>query len=883
MRKILSALAISFSLFASTFTVLDSAVAAETGDLTTVGNRAFEDLTRCLSSTKKLDIYYLIDESGSLKSTDPDDTRAEILASSLRTLGAFKDVSITYNYGFFGEKFDGSQSWTSVNSATVDRAADSLAREVKSRENAFDTNWLLGIEGAASELQEQYNKTQACQALIWLTDGGLWIGQDGDSKSIDQNKVDQAAQTLCNSIFETLRKRQVSVFGVLLKNAAALEQLEKRDPQEYRETREGMAWMRPLLEGSGDVEPGLAAPSTCGTIPIPANYSAGALLIAEDPVALALQFLILTSTTEGGTAIDFDPNNILIEPGVRKFRILSTSRTWTLESPTGAKYSSSSPGVEVISQNGVNQISVTAPKIEFGFWKFIFEKSSSSSNRLILFSGLEISLSEKTSLVGGVNGKISGRVVVSPELVANSAPVLLSDYLDKPNFQIFEIPSDGKQIRIPGAKVANNGSFDVAFYPTTTKGVIEIRVTLNLSTKSGIKLAPISLSSKLDVKLPEEFPSIASPIVMSTLEGPKGKSSGTIVIEGPVRGSGAACFTLDSGFGIKIVQDSVSRAGNYSWTLKDLPPDGCVRVTEGGTKTIEISVKNPKQADSDVIAQIPVKYLSDAKPGQDIQVLRSIEFESTVNRLGQGLVTILLLLLGILLPLGLIYLMYWMTSRLSFGPGMQRHNFPIIIDASKGLLNRDGSKLVGTVDHFKPIPLQKDSRNYKEQSNGEIRLRLSPIPLAEPWFEVEVAQGARVITMARAAAIARKRFASGEIAPVNADMGEYWAIIIKETDLKSISNKSSVPATLVVYKRMRPGFVDQNRERVEKITKIGGIWDRVVALSATPLSGRAKKTDAVIANDPVAAYTAIPLPPGMAPPPPPPSGMAPPPAPPSRG
>lgn len=883
MRKILSALVIFFSLFASTFTLVNSAVAAETGDLTTVGNRAFEDLTRCLSSTKKLDIYYLIDESGSLKSTDPGDTRAEILASSLRTLGAFKDVSITYNYGFFGEKFDGSQSWSSVNSATVDRAADSLAREVKSRESDFDTNWLLGIEGAASELQEQYNKTQACQALIWLTDGGLWIGQDGDSKSIDQDKVDKAAQTLCNSIFETLRKRQVSVFGVLLKNAAALDQLEKRDPQEYRETREGMAWMRPLLEGSGDVEPGLAAPSTCGTIPIPANYSAGALLIAEDPVALALQFLILTSTTEGGTAIDFDPNNILIELGVRKFRILSTSRTWTLESPTGAKYSSSSRGVEVISQNGVNQISVVAPAIEFGLWKFTFEKSARSSNRLILFSGLEISLSEKTSLVGGVNGKISGRVVVSPELVANSKPVLLSEYLGKPNFQMFEIPSDGKQIRIPGAKVDDNGLFKVAFSPTTTKGVIEIRVTLNLLTKSGIKLAPISLSSKLDVKLPEEFPSIASPIVMSTLEGPKGNSSGKIVIEGPVRGSGAACFNLDSGFGIKIVQDSVSRANNYSWTLTKLPPDGCVRVSEGGTETIEISVKNPKQADSDVIAEIPVRYLSDAKPGQDIQVLRSIQFESTVNRLGQGLVTILLLLLGILLPLGLIYLMYWMTSRLSFGPGMQRHNFPITIDASKGLLNRDGSKLVGTVDHFKPIPLQKDSRNYKEQSNGEIRLRLSPIPLAEPWFEVEVAQGARIITMARAVAIARKRFASGEIAPVNSDMGEYWAIIIKETDLKSISNKSSVPATLVVYKRMRPGFVDQNRERVEKITKIGGIWDRVVALSATPLSGRAKKTDAVIANDPVAAYTAIPLPPGMAPPPPLPTGMAPPPPPPSRG
>ena len=869
MRRFLSVLVLSFSLLTSLFVSITPAVAAESNDLTSVGSRAFDDLTRCINSTKKLDIYYLIDESGSLKNTDPADTRAEILASSLRTLGAFKDVSITYSYGFFGEKFDNSQPWTSVNSSTVDRAADALAREVKNRKNASFTNWLVGIEGATRELQTQQSKTQACQALIWLTDGGLWIGQDGDRRSIDQDQVNRAADQLCDNVFETLRKRQVSVFGVLLKNSAALDRLEETDPVEHRETLAGMAWMRTLLEGSGDVEPGLAAPGMCGTVPIPANYAAGALLIAQDPVALALQFLILTSTTEGGTSIDFDPNNILIEPGVRKFRILSTSRSWELVSPTGAIYSARTPGVEVFSQNGVNQISVTAPVLEIGRWKFTFEKNARSNNRLILFSGLEIGLS-KSELVGGTNGKISGRVVISPELAANSAPVRLDDYLGEPDFKIFEIPADGKQIKIPGAKIDNGGSFSVAFYPTTSKGVIEIRVILNLLTKSGIKLAPISFSSKLDVKLPEEFPSISSPILMSTLEGPNGESTGEIVIEGPVRGSGAACFDLAPGFGIKILQDKVSRAGNYQWSLKNLPADGCVQVSQGGTERIQIVVTNPKTADSQVLAEIPVRYVSDTKPGQDLTVSRSIEFETTVIRLGQGVLLILLYLIGILIPLGLIYLMYWMTSRLSFGAGMQRHTFPIIIDSTKGLLNRDGTKLIGTVDHFKPIPLQADTRNYKEQSNGEIRLRLSPIPLAEPWFEFEVAQGARVITMARASAIARKRFVSGELAPVNSDMGDYWAILIKETDLQSTANKSSVPATLVVYKRMRPGFADQNRDRVEKITKLGGMWDRVVALRATPLSGRSKRTDAVIALDPVSTYTPMPPPPGMPPPPPPP-------------
>lgn len=116
MRRFLSVSVVSLALLTSLFVPVTPAAAAESNDLTSVGSRAFDDLTRCINSTKKLDIYYLIDESGSLKNTDPADTRAEILASSLRTLGAFKDVSITYSYGFFGEKFDNSQAWTSVNS-----------------------------------------------------------------------------------------------------------------------------------------------------------------------------------------------------------------------------------------------------------------------------------------------------------------------------------------------------------------------------------------------------------------------------------------------------------------------------------------------------------------------------------------------------------------------------------------------------------------------------------------------------------------------------------------------------------------------------------------------------------------------------------------------
>jgi hypothetical protein len=90
MKRKLSSLTFIFAILLSLFPVMSSAHAADSE------NRAFEDLTRCISTKKVLDVYYLIDQSGSLKQTDKNDDRADILASSLSALGDF-DSDITVN------------------------------------------------------------------------------------------------------------------------------------------------------------------------------------------------------------------------------------------------------------------------------------------------------------------------------------------------------------------------------------------------------------------------------------------------------------------------------------------------------------------------------------------------------------------------------------------------------------------------------------------------------------------------------------------------------------------------------------------------------------------------------------------------------------------
>ena len=230
MSKRLAVYAFLVAIILSIFPSVSLASANE--DLSDTGNRAFEDLTRCISTKKVLDVYYLIDQSGSLKLTDKNDDRAGILGGSLSALGDFEsDVTVNYAVTFFGDGVDNWAKWSEVNPTTIDSRANALSAEIKkpSRKSDFNTDWLAGLERARSDLESQKRISNGCQALIWLTDGGIWL-QNGKGYSaphnFSQERTDSAVNELCSDVMPALRENQVSVFGVLLKNDSQLDQMD---------------------------------------------------------------------------------------------------------------------------------------------------------------------------------------------------------------------------------------------------------------------------------------------------------------------------------------------------------------------------------------------------------------------------------------------------------------------------------------------------------------------------------------------------------------------------------------------------------------------------------------------------------------------------------
>jgi hypothetical protein len=888
MKKILSAIAaVTFVL---TFSLAGLTPVAHADDLSNVGKQAFIDLTRCINTKHVLNIYYLIDESGSLQDTDKNGDRASILATSVKSLGTFRsDVKVNYGVGFFGDKFDPWKSFSSIDANNANDAASQIASEVSrsSRASTYNTNWQLGIEGAAKALQDQAASHPGCQSLIWLTDGGLWIGKNG-SPSIRDDAATQAAQkVLCDSTFEGLRTSNISVFGVLLRNDQALADLQKKNPTEYNQNVEYMSKMRPLVEGEGNGE------RACGTIPIPQSSSAGALLIATDPVALALQFLIITSSTEGGAQTNLPPGNpthFTIEPGIRQFRLLTTSSKWTLTGPNGAQYGPGSPQLNIQNTSGVQQITVDQKIPLLGNWTFGF--NNGAINRLLLYSGLDIKL-DPGQLIAGSNGKISGHVVVQNNA---SEKVDLSVYGLHP-FGIQELLTNNQSSDISGTSIANDGSFTATYQPAPNQGKLELRVTLQLRTKAGVELAPVSVSQFLEVKLPTDYPSTESPVHLSDMNG-KSAARGSILLHGPLNGAGSICIPTVPNYNIVVTKDSIDRRSLYKWTIAGQASSGCIELSQNQSLTLNISASNSKPSDSNVEAGVPITFKSAAHSGADITLNIPIAFKSSIVRVASGFITFLLFLLGIGIPILGTYLLYWNTTKFAFGSGIQRAAYKVKVDSLKGVTMQDGSPITPKFDDFKLISNQPDTRSYKEEI-GEMRMHLSPIPLVEPWFELSAAAGTRVITMIAPPQGAKKRFLTGQIAPIKGDMNTFWALSIQETELMAAANRTAVPAYLVIYKRNKFSNPNQFQDRVFEVIKVAGIWNRITELRATPLIALKEKTAKTekaakgsksakgnTRADASASSTTVPTPPlagmpsGLVPPPPiPGAGQVPPPPP----
>ena len=787
--------------------------------------RTFEDLSRCLQSqgkNKTLDVFYLIDESGSLKTTDPNDDRADILSSSLEQLASFSsDVSVNYSVAFFAHQYTLWQPWRTVNKGGIVPEARRLSNEVQKRKNGLLTDWLQGIDGAINELNAQHTRTNGCSTLIWLTDGGIMLADDV--------KTEAAIDRLCTNRFDVLRKNGVTVLGILLKNEQALANMTEEE-QEYQADR--MSEMGPMVTGRGVDADG--EEKTCGTYPVPKNYSQGALFVAQDPTELAYEFLKLPPRIEGCANLkEFGRGSgeFEVENGISAFQIVTTARDWRLIDPKGKAVTAATKGIGIYETAGAAQIKVGTTNSGIGKWNFTGNGGDSS---LFYCSGLDIRIDPGSEFIAGKAGILSGKVISQ----ATGRAADLTAY-DSDHPIMIELISNGKSGEKREAEQSEPASFMLKkFTPGTGSSEAEVRITLNLKTKRGIELAPVSISQKIDVRLLSNYPSIKNdPIVLSMLASALKPAKGSVVFTPPAIADGKIC--VDPGAKPVVIQDKVSRTDTYEISTTGLDVDGCLPIRQGEESEFKLTVSNSVTADGDVVLGLPITYFSDAEPGKQFTLNAEVNFKS--DKPGDAFpLNVILMVLGTLIPLGAIYFLNWLITKLTVGSQLKRATYSVKVTPGHKYTALDGSTIIPQDVEFKGLPQQGDVRSFTEQGLT-FRAKVSKLALPGPWFEAVAPSGHRVITLAHATPRIKGRFTSGKLAPTSDDLAKVWVLQIADSELEKFDKNTPVIGKLIIFKRNNSKEVDQYRKVFDSVTNKPGVWDEVTRLAAVVTAEKAVK------------------------------------------
>ena len=783
-----------------------AALAGVTGaTLSPVGERAVEDVRRCLSSSDVLNVFYLIDNSGSLAATpdggpgtDEDFRRVDIINQSLRSLSELTEGSsaknINLSLGFFASSFSPAVGWTPLTKNTVSELESRITTEItiNQRPNGL-TNWEAGVTQAHRAIQEQQSVSPGCQMMVWLTDGGINVDrsiaaalQSGVNLCGTDFSGEGYSPIAPNGTFNSLRQSGVAVFAVLLNVNGK--------PKEWREEL-----LQPLAEGSGQIQ---GQSATCGVNPIPENFTAGAYIEADSVGSLSNEFLKLAARLSGGSdATMISKDKISVPKGVARLQVIGVDAGAILTSPSGRAIMPSVGSDGFIDAQVLNDA-------EYGTWSVT---ATGWSPPAIVWGALVMVPERDPKAAGGAEQSV--RFTLD---TAGSTSVAVTDYDFTLAVRLTYPDGTQETQSIPSAELVW-GDNNLVFEPNPAYSEVQIRYTTeNLRTKQGqVPLAPIVAEQNVTITPPTQFPTVSNPTITQALIGSITPAQGTFSLTAPADGNpGEVCFPgLSSGEltpAPTIVGDSADRLTNWQWSIaaaeQTTVVGDCVQLTPGQQTTVGFSASHPSSADSAVQALTTIT-LGDGSGGV-LPITKEIVFpsERIYFPVVGNIVRILLIALGIILPFVVLYLVALLTTKGFHGRELRRATFPVVYNKEKKTLVPADGKTSSMADlgkdAFTFLTPMDDFKKFNDPELGTLSAVVSANPLRAPWFEITPRPGTTVFTDKTPPPIYKKRFEGGQKALFSGDMSKLWALSFSESELaKPESGSDDIRGKLVIFSR----------------------------------------------------------------------------------
>lgn len=660
----------------------------------------------CLSGHGQGSLAILIDQSGSMRQTDPDQGRVEAASYLIDRLAAFTDrtgITLDVRVAGFAADYHAAGDWTGLTGSTKDGIASSV-RTVGDDLKDYDTDYWNALNGARQDLAD--HDSSGCRAVAWLSDGEFDLDvRDSDSATRDfggsksyatsadlskESGVQQAEQAgrsdLCRStgLADQVRSAGITLIGIGLSGSGG--------------AQPDFTLMRRVSEGGG-TNAAEAGVDQCGDVSSPAGafYSVSdldSLLMAFDSISTPGDTVQSRSVSIcQDAACNEGQYSFVLDGTLDAVHVMASSDVSGLDAylyPPGAANplvikgdQSGAQGSAGVSAQWLTsrtfQADLDASKVSTwdGQWRLAFvDPSSASQNQQIhvnvhLSSPLTLSWTDldKTELRQGERVESAtlslldhagGRAVEASRVKgAVTMSVVLKDSAGNEH----ELWT-GKDVAALKNPVTIELPQDVAIGSgtlTTSVTVTTASTTLaDGSTAEGTVLAPTEATQDVDVQAPVDFPSVGGEAAFPALE----KELSTTA-DLPVTGPG--CVWLSSGE--PSLTGSPADAGAVTVSSSASSADTCVEVADGDTATLPVTLSAQGHANGALSGTLEVTLAPADAPdrAQTVQVPFNAEMRRPLNVTTAWTTFVLVLLAGILIPLALLYLLKLVTGRIPRG------------------------------------------------------------------------------------------------------------------------------------------------------------------------------------------------------------------------
>lgn len=681
---------------------------ASPATLTPAGTEGLAQIATCLRSNPNLVALLVVDESGSLEGTDPDNRRADILADFVLSLAALSGQetpngarSVQFAANTFAVDSRPLVPWTSLTPDNVEKISSQLRDQIPTLNQGQGTDYEAAIKGARGSISEGVAQLDApvppCKLVVWFTDGVLQVGDSAANA--------ESARQLCatDGPINGLRKDGIHLVSVLLFNRSELELF----PEEEQEMlKSGIGLLQATAEGqggSGKYE------TTCGRAPVPDDFAKGAFFEGNLD-ALAGQFAQAIALGSGGTAVtglEGSPVAFDIEAGFTSFWVTALAPDgFQLASPsgdslTGEPGSSGAPvaGAQAEVTWSGDTFTAKIPVTDGGYGQWTLTRPGMSDQvGVYLFSDYRLTV-DPVELIAGEQATVTGQVTTASGQPANLTGFSAAD------LTVTQI-IDGQTVEpVPFNLDLANGTFSGTFIPETSSTEVRFDLTLALTTKSDFPLTPLTTTFIQQVKLPGAYPQLSpAALDLGSIQNRGDTSSGTLQIAGSADGPTQVCVRAAS------IDSDLPDAQT---TVTANPANGCIDIAQSGSASIDVTAfLGSAVADGGEVSGILELAVTNA-PTADLPETKErvvqVPFSVQVLPIGPVLwVPFVLTALGVILPLVVLWLVNWRAARLRLD-GLMMARIPVQIPLEPGgmprrLDGRPGPLLTYEDLSFAPAP-----------------------------------------------------------------------------------------------------------------------------------------------------------------------------------